>query len=369
MSYTNIAKKKICIVTSSLGKGGAEKSSAVLSILLDNLGYEVHVISILNHIDYDYKGTLLNLGTLKDKDASFFGTLKRLNVFFNYLRSHKFDFIIDSRSRPSILKQFLINKVLYANEKVIFIIHSAFLKNYIPDNKFIAKYLYSNVFKFVTVSKAIKTKLTKKYHFENVKVIHNAVDEPQMTVLSESLLLPDKFIIFFGRIEDEVKNLSLLIESFKRSELIDHNIKLVILGDGNDKIKLEKKVQATSLSEHIVFLSYTKNPYPIVSKAMCTVLSSHYEGFPTMLVESLSLGTPVISVNCESGPSEIILDTHNGLLVDNHNPDLLADAMNRFVTDKELYSHCKKNAKKSVEKFSMENISNDWERIIENSLR
>ena len=369
MSYPNIAKKKICIVTSSLGKGGAEKSSAVLSILLDNLGYEVHVISILNRIDYDYKGTLLNLGALKDKDASFFGTLKRFTVFLNYLRSHNFDFIIDSRSRPSILKQFLINKVLYVNEKVIFIVHSAFLKNYIPDNKFIAKYLYSNAFKFVTVSKTIKTKLTKKYHFENVKVIHNAVDKPQMTALPNRYCFQKTSCIFFGRIEDEVKNLTLLIDSYKRSELIDHNIKLVILGDGNDKLKLEKKVQATSLSEHIVFLSYTKNPYPIVSKAMCTVLTSYYEGFPTMLVESLSLGTPVISVNCESGPSEIILDTHNGLLVDNHNPDLLADAMNRFVTDDELYSHCKKNAKKSVEKFSMENISNDWERIIENSLR
>jgi len=85
-----------------------------------------------------------------------------------------------------------------------------------------------------------------------------------------------------------------------------------------------------------------------------------------MLVESLSLGTPVISVNCESGPSEIILDTHNGLLVDNHNPDLMAEAMNRFVTDKELYNQCKKNAKNSVEKFSMENISMDWKRLIEN---
>lgn len=369
MSYTNIAKKKICIVTSSLGKGGAEKSSAVLSILLDNLGYEVHVISILNRIDYDYKGTLLNLGALKDKDASFFGTLKRFTVFLNYLRSHNFDFIIDSRSRPSILKQFLINKVLYVNEKVIFIVHSAFLKNYIPDNKFIAKYLYSNAFKFVTVSKTIKTKLTNKYHFENVKAIHNAVDKPQMTALTESLLLPENFMLFFGRIEDEVKNLTLLIDSYKQSDLIDNKIKLVILGDGNDKLKLEKKVQVLNLSEHIIFFSYTKNPYPIVSKAMCTVLTSYYEGFPTMLVESLSLGTPVISVNCESGPSEIILDTHNGLLVDNHNPDLLADAMNRFVTDDELYSHCKKNAKKSVEKFSMENISNDWERIIENSLR
>ena len=358
-------KKKICIVTSSLGKGGAEKSSGVLSILLDNLGYEVHVISVLNTIDYNYKGTLFNLGVLKDKDDSFFGKLKRFWLFFNYLRLHKFDFIIDSRSRPSILKQLLINKLLYINEKVIFIVHSAYLKNYIPDNKFIATYLYRNAFKFVTVSKAIKTKLTKKFHFENVKVIHNAVDEPQMIALSESLLLPNKFILFFGRIEDEVKNLTLLIDSYKRSELIDHNIKLVILGDGNDKKKLEKKVQSMSMSKHIVFLSYTKNPYPTVSKAMCTVLSSHYEGFPTMLVESLSLGTPVISVNCESGPSEIISDTQNGLLVDNYNPDLLADAMNRFVLDNELYIHCKNNAKKSVDKFSMETISLDWKRILE----
>jgi len=366
LSTPHTIKKKICIVTSSLGKGGAEKSSAVLSILLNNLGYQVHVISIINPIDYDYKGTLLNLGALKDKDASFFGTLNRFNVFFNYLRSHNFDFIIDSRSRPSILKQFLINKVLYANEKVVFIVHSAYLKNYIPDNKFIAKYLYSNAFKFVTVSKTIKSKLTKKYHFENIDVIHNAVDKPQMTALTGSLLLPENFMLFFGRIEDEVKNLTLLIDSYKRSNLIDNKIKLIILGDGNDKIELEKKVQAMNLAEHIIFLPYTKNPYPIVSKAMCTVLTSHYEGFPTMLVESLALGTPVISVNCESGPSEIISDTQNGLLVDNYNPDLFAEAMNRFVTDKELYSHCNKNAKKSVEKFSMENISMDWKRLIEN---
>lgn len=366
MSSSNNAKNKICIVTSSLGKGGAEKSSAVLSILLHNLGYEVHVVSILNIIDYDYKGKLLNLGALKDKDASFFGTLKRFIIFFNYLRSHQFDFIIDSRSRPSLLKQFLINKVLYVNEKVIFIVHSAFLKNYIPDNKFIAKYLYSNALKFVTVSKAIKSKLTKKYHFENVKVIYNAVDEPQLTALTESLLLPENFMLFFGRIEDEVKNLTLLIESYKRSELIANKIKLVILGDGKDKLKLEQKVQAMNFAEHIIFLPYTKNPYPIVSKAMCTVLTSYYEGFCIMLAESLALGTPVISVNCESGPSEIISDTQNGLLVENHNPNLMAEAMNRFVTDTELYMRCKSNAKKSVEKFSMEHISKDWKRIIEN---
>lgn len=365
----SIPKKKICIVTSSLGKGGAEKSSAVLSILLDNLGYEVHIISVLNLIDYDYKGTLLNLGALKSKDDSFFSKLNRFWIFFNYLRTQNFDFIIDSRSRPNIVKQLIINKILYANEKVIFVIHSFFLDTYIPSNRFVARYLYANAFKFVTVSEAIKSKLIYRYNFENVNIIHNAVNEDFSIPTIDHSILADKFMLFFGRIDDAVKNLTLLIDSYQLSNLSNNNIKLVILGDGRDKINLEQKVQEMSLGEHVLFFAYTKNPYPIVRKAMCTVLTSKYEGFPTMLIESLSLGTPVISVNCASGPSEIIIDKHNGLLVENNNPDVFAEAMNRFVYDEVLYTHCKNNAKESVQKFSMENISKDWKRIIESTIK
>ena len=173
-------------------------------------------------------------------------------------------------------------------------------------------------------------------------------------------------MLFFGRIDDAVKNLTLLIDSYQLSNLSNKKVKLVILGDGRDKMKLEQKVQEMSLGEHVLFFAYTKNPYPLVRKAMCTVLTSKYEGFPTMLIESLSLGTPVISVNCASGPSEIIIDKHNGLLVENNNPDVLAEAMSHFVSDEVLYTHCKNNAKESVQKFSMENISKDWKRIIEN---
>jgi|TARA_B110000459_G_C16608937_1_gene495088 glycosyltransferase involved in cell wall biosynthesis len=357
--------KKLCIVVSSLADGGAEKSSAVLSTLLYNLGYEVHVISVLNTIDYAYKGTLFNLGVLKDKDDSFFGKLKRFLVFFNYLRLHKFDFIIDSRSRPSVIKQFIINKVLYANEKVIFIIHSFFLNEYIPTNKHLAKYLYNNTYKFVTVSNAIKKTLVKRYYFQDVNVIYNAFVEDLTTSTSEHLLPSEKFMLFFGRVVDDVKNLSLLIESYKLSGLADKKVKLVILGDGKDKTKLEQKVRNFNLSEQILFLPYIKNPYPVVSKAMCVVLTSKYEGLPTMLIESLSLGTPVISVNCESGPAEIIQNGFNGLLVENYKPDLFAEAMNRFVNNKELYTFCERNAMQSVQKFSMENISRDWKKILE----
>ena len=54
--------KKICIVVTSLGKGGAERSSALLTRMLHDNGFEVHLVSLVNSIDYEFSGKLLNLG-------------------------------------------------------------------------------------------------------------------------------------------------------------------------------------------------------------------------------------------------------------------------------------------------------------------
>ena len=163
MSDQKSAKIKICIVTSSLAKGGAQKSSSTLSIVLDSLGYEVHIVSILDSIDYPYKGTLLNLGVSKKEDDSILGKLKRFHMFFNFIKNNDFDFIIDSRSRPIVFKQFLINKLIYFNQKVIYIVHSFLLSNYLPKNKLVAQSLYKSAFKFVAVSEAIKFEMITKY--------------------------------------------------------------------------------------------------------------------------------------------------------------------------------------------------------------
>ncbi|MDG1015045.1 MAG: glycosyltransferase [Flavobacteriaceae bacterium] len=365
MSDQNNTKIKICIVTSSLGKGGAQKSSSVLSVLLDSLGYEVYIVSILGNIDYEYRGTLLNLGALKEECDSLFGKLKRFYIFTNFIKTHNFDFIIDSRSRPTTFKQFFINRLIYVNQKVIYVVHSFNLSNYLPKNKFVAQRLYKSAFRFIAVSEAIKSEMINKYQFDNVIVINNAIIKSPLSSNNKPSLLSQNFILFFGRIEDSVKNLTLLIDSYMRSVLSDKNIKLVLLGEGSDKLKLEDKVKAMDMNKNILFLPYMKNPSQIISKAMFSVLTSRFEGFPTMLVESLSLGTPVISVNCQSGPSEIIIDTQNGLLVENYNPESIAQAMNRFVIDNDLYEQCKNNAKNSVEKYNIAHISSHWRNIIE----
>jgi len=357
-------RPKIAIITSSLGGGGAQKSSANLSFVLSKLNYDVHIVSILNQIDYEFQGQLLNLGELKDKDNSFIGRVKRFSVFFNYLRSQNFEYIIDSRARPTFFKQFLINKIVYSNQNIIYIIHSYVLKQYFPSNRFLARWLYNKAKYLLCVSDDIKQLVVQKFDFKRVKTINNAIPDSSLIAVEDEGQLPEKFIVYFGRIDDKIKNISLLLEAYELSRLPNHGIKLVILGDGPDVIFLKHKVKDFGLANDVEFMPYVPNPNPIISKAIFSTLTSAFEGFGMTLIESLQLGIPVVSVDCKSGPSEIVIHKTNGLLVENHNPNGLAQAFNEFVENQTLYNRCRQQAKQSVKKFSIEVVAGAWNEIL-----
>lgn len=355
--------KKICIVVSSLGAGGAERSSALLSEMLFDLNFDVHIVSVLDKIDYPYKGKLLNLGKLKAEDDSKIGRLKRLKVFKNYLKTHGFDYVIDNRTRIGFFKELIISKFIYKSYKTIYTVHSYNTDLYFNPNKTLRQILYGSTQNIVTVSNAITTKLKTEFGFSNVTTIYNAnaLENENLQIEKTNI---EPFVLFFGRLDDDVKNISLLLNSYEKSNLPSKNVKLKILGDGKDLNKLKHKVKDLKLSDSVVFLPHNPKPSVIVKSALFTLLTSRYEGFPMVLLESLAVGTPVVSVDCKSGPNEIIVHENNGLLVENYNADELAKAMNRLLEDKDLYLHCKSNAKVSIQKFSKATIAKQWKSLL-----
>ena len=92
-------KKRICIVTRSLSEGGADRVASLQSIMLESLGYEVFIVTVLNSISYPYKGTLFNLGEIKDKNDTIFGRLNRLLLLRKFLKVKEIDIVIDHRVR------------------------------------------------------------------------------------------------------------------------------------------------------------------------------------------------------------------------------------------------------------------------------
>ncbi|WP_159021427.1 glycosyltransferase [Formosa sp. L2A11] len=360
--------KKICIVASSLGKGGAERSAAQLSVMLHRLNYDVHIVIVLNHIDFEYKGTLLNLGALKDKDNTVLGRFKRLQHFKTYLKTHDFDVVIDGRSRVQAYREFLISKWIYADIPVIYVLHCYNVSIAFTPYKWLNSYLYKNE-KMVAVSKTAAQHFKSTLHLNQVECIYNGFDFEMLNVKADAIKVEDldieNYIIFFGRIHDEPKNLKLLLDAYKRSNLPEQNIKLLIVGDGTDLKMIQDYVLKLNLDAKVVFKGFTLNPYPYVKHARFAVLSSRHEGFPMVIPETLGLGTPMVSVNCNSGPSEVITSGYNGILVENFNAQALSQAMNSFILDNTLYQTCKSNAKKSVQRFAVKNITNDWKLLLD----
>jgi glycosyltransferase involved in cell wall biosynthesis len=183
-----------------------------------------------------------------------------------------------------------------------------------------------------------------------------------------NILQNKKYILSYGRLDDSIKDFSFLIETFSQSKVWEKDVHLVILGDGKDKEMLQNLAASKPCVKQILFLPFTNTPFEIIKNARCVTLTSKYEGFPMVLVESLSLGTPVVSLDIISGPSEIVQHQKNGLLVAERSLPLFAEAIQDVCFDDALYETLKKNTQSSVERFSMKSIGEKWNKLLQDGL-
>lgn len=352
---------KVCIVAISLGKGGAERSTSLLSIMLKEQGFDVHVVTLNDVVDYKIGGELLNLGRQKTNKDTLLKRMKRFTFLRNYLIENQFDFIIDNRVRSSSFKELYYLNYVYKGFEIIYVVRSFIPYSYFPKSDTVANKMIKRAYAIIGVSQAICNHLNEFYKTDKFECIYNPIEDLTQHLVDED---NGKYILFLGRINDQVKNILLLLEAYGKSKLRQQEIKLLIMGDGPDKDFIQAKIKQMNLADFVTIKPFEPNVYSVLKQAYFLALTSRNEGFPRVLIEALSVGTPVVSVDCQSGPNEIIGNEMNGLLVENNNIEALTLAFNRMIDEPDLYENCKKNAQNSVKHLHKDVIANQWYKLL-----
>ena len=342
---------KIALVGYKLSEGGLEHVFGTVSELLYHANYEVHVIVLENKIEFPYHGTLLNLGC--------YSKFKKYFQLKQYLVRNNFDYIIDFRHRINPWMEILFIYYIFAGFKFIYTVHSSRLEIYLTSRSWVARKILNKAFKIVAVSRALNEKIKLKYGFNKAVTIPNSVAEKATEFDYLNSLLPFKYCIAVGRLVN-LKQFDKMIAAYHESILPKSEIHLVILGQGEEKENLLQQIENLNLTKYVHLLGFKNDAYFYIKDAQFLVLSSKYEGFSMVILEALNAGIPVVSFDCETGPSELVTHEYNGLLVENQNFIALKESLNRMVENPALYDYCKKNAKESVSKFSNEKVAKKW---------
>ena len=359
MHQNNLSGKKIAIFCPSLSDGGVQRVASLLSKIYFESGYDVYVITVYDKIKYSYSGTYFTLHFDNFSVLNLFKNIKSFLSLRNYMKNNNFDLIIDFRARMRLIPELLIYLFAIPLNRTIFTFHMPKINHYIPEPIFISRYLYNYAFANVAVSKSI-SELLDVNKIRNTSVIYNPIDYDLILSKSmEKINFSFNYIVGSGRMNDNTKQFDQLISAYCKSNLPNENVHLILLGDGKLKSKLRANIQ-NEFKTKIHFMGFVKNPFKYYSNARFFVLSSKNEGFPMVLIEALACSTPVISYDCPTGPSEIIRNNHNGILVKPNLVTKLTEAINKMFLEKEFYEKCKKNAKPSVNHLRFGIIKNKW---------
>lgn len=197
----------------------------------------------------------------------------------------------------------------------------------------------------VAVSGKVAESYKEKYGVSSISVIHNLMDVSEIVGKSfdEKEVVPYETgimnFVSVGRL-DYSKNYPMLLETAKKLTDEGFDFRVYIVGDGADKEELEKLVIEYGMSECFILLGRKNNPYPYIKNADCFLLSSRYEGLPTVVIEALILGVPCVSTRVAG--IEQLLNEDLGIITENDKTSF-CNGVRKILENKELLQEYKNN--------------------------
>ena len=159
------------------------------------------------------------------------------------------------------------------------------------------------------------------------------------------------------------KGFDLVIKAIAKLKNTFPKIKLVVLGEGPEKDNLQTITRELGIVNNVEFRGFVKNVAEIMGESEVFVLSSYYEGFGNVIVESMAVGTPVVATNCPYGPGEIITHLENGMLTEIGKSEQIAEAIKKLFEDNNLYHKIQQKGFERAKQFTPENIASTHEAL------
>ncbi|OGJ86672.1 MAG: hypothetical protein A2268_13275 [Candidatus Raymondbacteria bacterium RifOxyA12_full_50_37] len=233
-----------------------------------------------------------------------------------------------------------------------------------PFYRYLLRYiLYPRAAFLVTQNKEIDELFTRIVSRNKRRVIPNPIlGYDDRTTLENTIVLPGKALISMGRLV-ESKRYDRMIDIYYDLHLVRPEWRLFIIGEGPERKKIEAQVKRLGLEGSVVLLGYEANPTALLKQADIFLFTSQYEGFPNSLCEAMAVGLSVISYDCPSGPSDIIINGKNGMLIPNGNGEVFLTSLIDLIDSPDKRKVFGQEAQKITTLFSMQNVARQWEML------
>lgn len=367
--------KRITFFLADFGIGGAEKVSANLIQEMSKRGISIDLVLINQDASY-VNVTTQQLGSYLSEIP---GEVSVINLgaeravkatlpFAKYLQQYKPWAVISHLHYVNIIAV-LSKQIARTDTRLILVEHNTIsaAKSHMRSYqvvKVLMKWLYPKATSIVAVSQAASRSLEQYLSLESerVRTIYNPVVNHHLFTKADQSIDHTWFkynhppvFLAVGRLTEQ-KDFPTLIKAFAQLRK-QKNARLLILGEGEQRQELSDLIASLGMTEAVRLDGFASNPYAYMSRATAFVLSSRWEGLPTVLIEAMACGCPVISTDCPSGPREILDSGRYGTLVPVGDEYALAQAMLQ-VLEKPI--HREQVVNRAIEIASIEKATSEY---------
>lgn len=366
---------KIALTTPYLGGGGAERVAASLAGGWSERGHDVTIVTLgaTEPTDYPLPPDVgrISLGLTGHSNSRLSGVLanlQRLRALRKALGSLRPDVTLGLTTEMAILTLVVARQVpmtVIACEHI----HPPMMP--LPAHwEWLRRKTYPRADRVAMLTEEGAAWLRSAIPSAKAVVVPNPVTFPlpagDSKVLPDRLLrADDQLVLMVGRLAPQ-KNLALAIASFVHVAASCPDARLVVLGEGPDREALESQIASLGMKDRILLPGRSDNLAPWFRRARLLLLTSKFEGLPNVLPEAMAHGCPVISVDCPTGPRDIVTDGEDGILLPRESgPDAVADAVTRLLRDAPFRSALAARSLATRDRYQLQRILEHWDTVFD----